>query len=110
MGRVTDGFAGVAGSSVAAGSSHEVRAMSDANSSASRRHFLQLAGAAAVAGALPAGAADDPDAPLAPPDKQPPKLSLPKPEKKVGRAVVGLGELALGEIMPAFAQSDFSRS
>jgi predicted dehydrogenase len=47
--------------------------------------------------------------PLAPPDKQPPKLEVPEaPRKKVGWAIVGLGELALGEIMPAFAEARWS--
>ena len=42
--------------------------------------------------------------PLAPPDKQPEKLKveLASP-KKIGWAIVGLGQLALEEIMPAFA-------
>lgn len=47
--------------------------------------------------------------PLAPPNKQPPNLPVPnKPDKKVGWAIVGLGELALGEIMPAFAKAKWS--
>ncbi|HSI06388.1 MAG TPA: Gfo/Idh/MocA family oxidoreductase, partial [Myxococcota bacterium] len=47
---------------------------------------------------------------LAPPDKQPVTLEVPRPPKKtIGYAVVGLGELALAEVMPAFAQSKLSR-
>jgi predicted dehydrogenase len=43
--------------------------------------------------------------PLAPPDRQPPKLEVPElPARKVGYAIVGLGQLALEEIMPAFAE------
>ena len=43
---------------------------------------------------------------LAPPDKQPPHLPVAKPEgKKIGFAIVGLGELALTEVLPAFSQS-----
>ena len=42
--------------------------------------------------------------PLAPPDKQPPNLLIPSPpQKRIGFAIVGLGELALEEILPAFA-------
>src|SRR6056297_2053434 len=47
--------------------------------------------------------------PLAPPDEQPPHLKLPEiPPKKLGWAVVGLGQLALGQIMPAFGLCDLS--
>jgi predicted dehydrogenase len=47
--------------------------------------------------------------PLAPPDQQPPNLQLPKVhEQKLGWAVVGLGQLALGQIMPAFGQCELS--
>ncbi len=46
---------------------------------------------------------------LAPPDKQPPNLKVPEPVKhKVGWAIVGLGELALEEVMPAFREAKFS--
>ncbi|QEG38802.1 Gfo/Idh/MocA family protein [Roseimaritima ulvae] len=48
--------------------------------------------------------------PLAPPNKQPPNLKLPEVvEKKLGWAVVGLGQLALGQIMPAFGLCKHSR-
>ena len=47
--------------------------------------------------------------PLAPPDKQPPNLKVPEPVKrKVGWAIVGLGQLALEEIMPAFRETKLS--
>jgi predicted dehydrogenase len=67
----------------------------------SRRQFL--AATAAVLGGAAAARADDP--PLAPPDRQPPDLKLPEPEKKTGWAVVGLGTLAVEQILPAFARS-----
>jgi predicted dehydrogenase len=74
----------------------------------SRRHFLETAGllgAGLIAGRSPAG-----EPPLAPPDRQPPGLALPEPAKKrAGWAVVGLGKLALEEIMPAFSQCRFAR-
>ncbi len=47
--------------------------------------------------------------PLAPPDKQPPKLQLPETKKKAGWAIVGLGELSLYEILPAFAKCEKSK-
>jgi predicted dehydrogenase len=75
----------------------------------SRRQFLGTAGV--LGASLLAGtsrAADE--TPLAPPDKQPPELAVPElPEKRVGWAIVGLGELALGEIMPAFGLCKLSR-
>ncbi|WP_231602572.1 Gfo/Idh/MocA family protein [Neorhodopirellula pilleata] len=47
--------------------------------------------------------------PLAPPNDQPPNLPIPEvPKKKMGWAVVGLGQLALGQIMPAFGLCDYS--
>lgn len=47
--------------------------------------------------------------PLAPPDQQPPNLPIPKvPNKKMGWAIVGLGQLALGQIMPAFGMCESS--
>lgn len=48
--------------------------------------------------------------PLAPPDKQPAGLKVPeKAAKQVGWAIVGLGQLALEEIMPAFAECELSK-
>lgn len=46
---------------------------------------------------------------LAPPDDQPPNLQLPEvPERKIGWAIVGLGTLALNQILPAFRQCKLS--
>jgi predicted dehydrogenase len=48
--------------------------------------------------------------PLAPPDQQPENLKIVEPvENQVGWAVVGLGTLAVGEIMPAFAECRFAK-
>ena len=47
--------------------------------------------------------------PLAPPERQPPNLDLPVVERKAGYAVVGLGELALDEVLPAFGTARRSR-
>lgn len=100
-----------------------------------RRAFLRAAsglGAATLAGAAPrAAAAADTDlrmatlnqpltpaagpipatgVPLAPPDRQPPDLKIDAPPaRKVGWAVVGLGTLALGQILPAFAECELGR-
>ncbi|MDB6074571.1 MAG: gfo/Idh/MocA family oxidoreductase [Verrucomicrobiaceae bacterium] len=50
------------------------------------------------------------DVPLAPPDKQPPNLKLPQvPKRKVGYAVVGLGELSLEQVLPAFGACHLSK-
>jgi predicted dehydrogenase len=77
----------------------------------SRRHFVQAAGllgAGLFAGINPLAASETP--PLAPPDKQPPDLELPEAvTRKVGWAIVGLGKLALEEVMPAFARCKLSR-
>ncbi|WP_009961257.1 Gfo/Idh/MocA family protein [Verrucomicrobium spinosum] len=72
------------------------------------------AAAAAPPEGVPTVAAQVPpllkDVPLAPPDKQPPDLNLPVlPAKRMGWAVVGLGSLALEEILPAFARCETSR-
>ncbi len=80
------------------------------NDPKSRREFLirsAALGGGVLAGAVQASAAKTGDTavPLAPPDRQPPDLELPKtPTRKVGWAIVGLGKLALEEIMPAFAE------
>ena len=66
---------------------------------------------------LPAGVAPDKKTtsvpgkvPLAPPDKQGAEVEVPQPVKrKVGFAIVGLGKLAIEEILPAFAESKLSR-
>lgn len=71
--------------------------------SLSRRHLLMSAGVGLVAAAAQG-------VPLAPPDKQPPDLKVPKGQtKKVRWAIVGLGKLALEEVMPAFAQCLYSQ-
>ncbi|HEY8901768.1 MAG TPA: Gfo/Idh/MocA family oxidoreductase [Chthoniobacterales bacterium] len=96
----------------------------------SRRRFLHGAALASAAlatptvfaqsppspGPTPVGSLSGPAAPplagadpLAPPDKQPPHLEIPIPHQRLGWAIVGLGELALGEILPAFAKSQNSR-
>jgi predicted dehydrogenase len=65
-------------------------------------------GVVLLAGSGPRAAAEKP--PLAPPDKQPPDLELPEVvTRKAGWAVVGLGRLALEEVMPAFARCKMSR-
>ena len=70
----------------------------------SRRSFLHAT--AAMLAAPPAG--EEP--PLAPPDRQPPDLELPKPIGGfAGYALVGLGKLALEEVLPAFAKCRQSR-
>jgi predicted dehydrogenase len=72
-----------------------------------RRTFLAVAGAGALASTA---MAQKKDIPLAPPDKQPPDLKLPDPPKKpAGWAIVGLGKLALEEVMPAFAECERSK-
>jgi predicted dehydrogenase len=70
----------------------------------SRRHFMLGAGAGLLATAL------QPATQLAPPEKQPPQLDVPgDPKPKAGWAVLGLGSLALDEVLPAFAQCERSR-
>src|SRR5438874_9333226 len=65
-----------------------------------RREFMRTTGAGVLAAGIP----------LAPPDKQRPNLPVPKPDqKKLGWAIVGLGQLALAEVMPAFREAKFSR-
>lgn len=63
-----------------------------------RRNFIRTAGTGLLAATLPTTQ-------LAPPDKQPPDLKLPSDQKKAGYAIVGLGKLAVEEILPAFGQS-----
>lgn len=78
--------------------------------------FSAFAAASSPAGAQPApsgnaaAAGGDAQVPLAPPDRQPPKLELPEiVERKAGWAIVGLGQLALEEVLPAFGQCRLSR-
>src|SRR2546421_4718707 len=69
-----------------------------------RRDFIRTSGAGLLAVAVPA------PIPLAPPDKQRPNLPVPKPDgKKLGWAIVGLGQLALAEVMPAFREAKLSK-
>jgi predicted dehydrogenase len=78
---------------------HGAKAMLEPNPT--RRKFIYGTGATLLTAGLATLAAGA--EPLAPPDKQPPNLPIPTPpQKRVGFAVVGLGELALEEIMPAF--------
>ncbi|MDP1590260.1 MAG: Gfo/Idh/MocA family oxidoreductase [Prosthecobacter sp.] len=47
---------------------------------------------------------------LAPPQKEPANLKIPfKTTKQLGWAIVGLGELALNEVMPAFAECELAK-
>ena len=79
-----------------------------------RRRWIKSAGlvglgalAATAIVPLRADAADD--LPLAPPDRQPKDLKLPEVvERKIGFAIVGLGQLALEEIMPAFGRCKYA--
>jgi predicted dehydrogenase len=90
-----------------------------------RREFMRTTGTV-LAAAAAAGSAASPGAAgatagsgtapaitqLAPPDKQPPDLKVPQPKdpkKTVGYAIVGLGTLALNQILPAFAKAKLSR-
>jgi predicted dehydrogenase len=75
----------------------------------SRRHFMAASGVIG-AGLIAASQLRAADMPLAPPDKQPPELKVPKPVKrKIGYAIVGLGQLALEEVMPAFGECTHSK-
>lgn len=69
----------------------------------SRRRFMHSAGAGIVATGVHA-AASAYGIELAPKDKEPPSIQVPgERPKKVGIAVVGLGELSLTQILPAFS-------
>src|SRR5436305_11413764 len=73
-----------------------------------RRAFLKTTGTSLLAAAAASAALGA--VPLEPPDRQAPNLPLPGPApKKLGWAVVGLGSLALGEVLPAFGQCQRSR-
>ena len=82
--------------------------MPQSEKSVTRRGFLAQTGKGAllvgVTAASAAAAVASTAEPLAPPDKEPPNLPIPGPPgRKVGFAVVGLGELAVEQILPAFA-------
>jgi predicted dehydrogenase len=68
----------------------------------SRRGFIRAASTSLLAAAVPTTQ-------LAPPGKEPPDLKIPKSQSKVGYAIVGLGKLAVEEILPAFGASKRSR-
>jgi len=72
-----------------------------------RRKFLMTTGAGLIAAAATATPAATPaTTQLAPPEKQRPGLNVPKPaEKPIGYAIVGLGQLALAEVLPAFRET-----
>lgn len=60
--------------------------------------------------AIPAASTAPDPVPLAPPDRQPVNLEIPAaPPRQVGWAIVGLGQLALEEVMPAFAECKVSK-
>jgi predicted dehydrogenase len=74
----------------------------------SRRNFLRHA--AVGAGALVAARAAAQAAPIAPPDKQSADAKMPTVvKKKLGVAVVGLGKLALEEVLPAFGEAKYAQ-
>src|SRR3954468_13950490 len=65
-----------------------------------RRDFLRTSGAGMMAAAIP----------LAPPEKQRPDLPVPREDgKKLGWAIVGLGQLALAQVMTAFHEARLSK-
>ena len=69
----------------------------------SRRRFLEAAGGALIAAPLASAAGT-------PVSAQVPNIKLPEvPGKKLGWALVGLGNLAINQIMPAFAKTQQSR-
>ena len=74
------------------------------NSDQTRRAFLMTAGAGLLAAAAPATQ-------LAPPDKQPPNLKPPPdPQPRLGWALLGIGTLTLGQVLPAFGQTKRCRA
>lgn len=74
----------------------------------SRRTFLAAAGLTALS--LPHRVRAGETPPLMPPDKQSADAKMPDPPlKPLGWAVVGLGKLALEEVMPAFAKCHQSK-
>ena len=96
--------------------------MSSENGNAiSRRHFMKAASVsgAVIGSVMTAGAAvgqtvsasgEGKQAAPAPPDRQAADLDIPEPvKKKMGWAIVGLGKLAVEEILPAFGECTGSR-
>src|SRR5688500_11276934 len=71
-----------------------------------RCDYIKTPGAGLLVPASPAAARTQ----LAPPEKRRPGLNVPKPlNKPVGWAIVGLGQLALAEVMPAFRETKLAR-
>lgn len=75
-----------------------------ASQDVTRRKFIT-----AASGTLLAAAVAPATAQLAPPDKQPPKLRVPETQRTLGYAIVGLGQLALDQILPAFGKCKRSK-
>lgn len=74
----------------------------------SRRNFLRRA--AIGAGVVAAARVNAQNARVAPPDRQSADAKLPEVVKrKLGVAVVGLGKLAIEEVMPAFAEAKYAQ-
>lgn len=73
------------------------------NENVSRRSFIATAGTSLLATAAA------PTTQLAPPDKQPPNLKVPQDKRKTGYAIVGLGQLSVDQILPAFGRCKMSR-
>ncbi|MFO0956528.1 MAG: Gfo/Idh/MocA family oxidoreductase [Isosphaeraceae bacterium] len=86
------------------------------NTPATRREFLAAGAASAFASRAVPPTPDDPPAPVEVPTMKaktearsgPPPAPLP-PGKRLGFAVVGLGELALHEVLPAFGRCQYAR-
>src|SRR4051794_39549087 len=69
---------------------------------------LSVSGPSAADPTSPSGL---PPTPLAPLNRESPNLKVPEPvTRKAGWAIVGLGQLALEEIMPAFRECSLSQS
>jgi len=49
---------------------------------------------------------DQKNVPLEPPNREPPNVEVPRPERVTGWALVGLGKLAIEEILPAIKFTD----
>ncbi|MDG3005061.1 Gfo/Idh/MocA family protein [Paludisphaera mucosa] len=90
--------------------------MHDPIEAATRRGFLAAGAAAAVASQATAPKIDEPPKAVEVPGMKakteaqagPPPAPAP-PAKRLGFAVVGLGELALGEVLPAFGRCKYAR-